>query len=173
MRFLAAFVCLALLVSGCTPRQEPEIVDPNLAPATIVNGKPLFRIRDLRIGKGKEAKHGSRLKVHYSAWLFDLEAENRRGKRFESTRESGKPFEFTWGAGGLIRGWEQGLFGLQKGGLRELTLPAETAFGDTGDPGKVPPNAPVIYEIELLEVSDPPATVLPAKGSRSKPPKAR
>src|SRR3990167_8816898 len=111
MRFLAAFVSLALLVSGCTPKQEPEIVDPNLAPATIVNGKPLFRIRDLRVGKGKEAKNGRRLKVHYSAWFFDLEAENQRGKRFESTRESGKPFEFIWGAGGLIRGWEQGLFG--------------------------------------------------------------
>ena len=176
MRFsipCAVFLVL-LLGTACTAKQETEaFVDPNLQPAPIVDGKPQFRIRDLRIGKGKEAQFGSRLKVHYSAWLFDAKAGDRRGKRFETTRDPDKPFEFTWGEGRLVRGWEQGLFGLQKGGLRELTLPAEMAFGREGDPGKVPPNAPVIYEIELLSVTDPPAPVLPGKPSNSRPHRKR
>lgn len=154
---------------ACTSREAPPeetVIDPNLMPAPIVDGKPQFRIRDLKLGTGKEAKVGSRLKVRYTGWIFDLDKDDRRGKQFVSTQE-GKPFTFQWGQGSVVRGWEQGLYGFQVGGVRELTLPPEMAFGEAGDPGKVPPNTAVVYELELLDVKDPP----PAPRQNSMKPK--
>jgi FKBP-type peptidyl-prolyl cis-trans isomerase len=153
---------------ACTQRTAPsgpEIENPNLAPALIKNGKPEFRIRDIKIGEGQEAKNGMRLTAHYTAWLFDASAPDRRGKEFESTQGK-QPYEFLLGRGDLLPGWEQGFFGFQEGGRRELTIPPELAYGEQGFPGKVPPKTAVVYEIELLKVTNPEPPKHPPKGGR-------
>lgn len=160
MKFLALLL-LALISLSCTKPAPEEadkkpFLDPNLAPAKIVNGEPTFRIRDLKLGTGKEAKNGAKISVHYTAWLFDLNAPDRRGKEFESTKGK-NPYEFTLGRGELLKGWEQGFFGFQVGGKRELTIPPAMGYGAHGFPKKVPPNASLVYEIDLIDVSEPSA----------------
>ena len=164
---VAIFALLGLLALSCTNTPKEEAVppsDPNLAPAVIKNGLPMFRIRDLKLGSGNEAKNGMRMQVHYTAWLFDPEASEGRGKEFETTLGK-EPYEFQLGRGDLLPGWEQGFYGFREGGKRELTIPPSMAYGDKGFPGKVPAKTALIYEIELLAVKPP---VIEKKARKSK-----
>jgi FKBP-type peptidyl-prolyl cis-trans isomerase FkpA len=101
-------------------------------------------IEDLVTGDGPEAKIGDTVSVHYTGWLFD-------GTKFDSSLDRNQPFEFTIGEGRVIRGWEEGIPGMRSGGKRQLTIPADMAYGPTGS-GSIPPNATLIFEVELLEI---------------------
>jgi FKBP-type peptidyl-prolyl cis-trans isomerase len=101
---------------------------------------------DLVIGKGAEAKTGSKVSVHYVGTLTD-------GKEFDSSRKRGKPFVFTLGQGAVIRGWDQGVVGMKVGGKRKLVIPSALAYGPQGRPPIIPPNATLNFEIELIEVN--------------------
>ena len=101
---------------------------------------------DIREGNGQAAKEGSHVRVHYTGWLTN-------GKKFDSSLDAGKPFDFTIGNGEVIKGWEEGVTGMRVGGKRQLRIPPSLGYGAEGTPGgPIPPNATLIFDIQLLGV---------------------
>jgi len=105
---------------------------------------------DTVAGSGAEAKAGVRVKVHYTGWLHDPAAANQRGAKFDSSKDRGDPFGFPLGAGHVIRGWDEGVQGMKVGGTRVLTIPPDLGYGARGAGGVIPPNATLVFEVELL-----------------------
>lgn len=103
-----------------------------------------LKIEDETVGKGAVAKKGDRVSVHYTGWLTD-------GTKFDSSKDRGQAFEFTLGAGEVIAGWDQGVAGMKVGGKRKLTIPPELGYGAQGAGGVIPPNATLVFEVELLK----------------------
>ncbi|MCP5142810.1 MAG: FKBP-type peptidyl-prolyl cis-trans isomerase [Chromatiales bacterium] len=102
-------------------------------------------IEDLEVGSGAEATAGKNVRVHYTGWLTN-------GTQFDSSIPRGQPFSFPLGAGHVIRGWDQGVAGMKVGGKRKLTIPPELGYGARGAGGVIPPNATLVFEVELLAV---------------------
>lgn len=101
---------------------------------------------DIRVGNGDLAKEGSHVRVHYTGWLTN-------GKKFDSSVDAGKPFDFTIGNGEVIKGWEEGVGGMKVGGKRQLRIPPALGYGADGTPGgPIPPNATLIFDVQLLGV---------------------
>jgi FKBP-type peptidyl-prolyl cis-trans isomerase FkpA len=103
-------------------------------------------------GSGAIAQPGNHVTVHYTGWLFDAAAPQCRGRKFDSSKDRNDPFEFALGAGQVIRGWDEGVQGMQVGGTRVLTIPATLGYGARGAGGVIPPNATLVFEVELLGV---------------------
>jgi FKBP-type peptidyl-prolyl cis-trans isomerase FkpA len=107
---------------------------------------------DTVVGNGKEAVAGATVSVHYTGWLHDAKAERERGKQFDSSVGRG-PFSFPLGAGRVIKGWDEGVAGMKVGGKRTLVIPPELGYGRRGAGGGViPPDATLIFDVELLDV---------------------
>ena len=106
---------------------------------------------DTVVGKGKEAIAGKTVEVHYTGWLYEVTAPNQRGKQFDSSVGRG-PFSFPLGAGRVIKGWDEGVAGMKVGGKRTLVIPAELAYGKRGAGGVIPPDAMLVFDVELLDV---------------------
>ena len=106
-------------------------------------------IEDLEVGPGPEARPGAYVTVHYTGWLFE---DGERGDKFDSSVDRGQPFAFPLGAGHVIRGWDEGVQGMKIGGVRRLTIPANLGYGARGAGGVIPPNATLLFEVELLGV---------------------
>lgn len=111
-----------------------------------------LQIDDLSVGTGEEARAGQRVRVHYTGWLYDPTADKSRGKKFDSSKDRGQPFAFELGAGMVIRGWDEGVQGMKVGGTRVLTIPADLGYGARGAGGVIPPNATLVFEVDLLGV---------------------
>ena len=111
-----------------------------------------LQIEDTVVGTGAEASAGQRVRVHYTGWLHDPAAANQRGRKFDSSKDRGQPFSFGLGRGEVIRGWDEGVQGMKVGGTRVLTIPAEMGYGARGAGGVIPPNATLVFEVELLAV---------------------
>ena len=103
------------------------------------------KIEELVQGKGPEAVRGKTVEVHYTGWLTD-------GKKFDSSVDRGEPFSFRLGAGEVIEGWDRGVEGMKVGGKRKLTLAPELAYGAAGAPPDIPPNATLVFEVELISI---------------------
>lgn len=103
-------------------------------------------------GTGDTATAGQRVRVHYTGWLFDANADKNRGAKFDSSKDRGQPFVFGLGQGQVIRGWDEGVQGMKVGGTRVLTIPAELGYGARGAGGVIPPNATLVFEVDLLGV---------------------
>ena len=104
-----------------------------------------LKYADLEVGAGAQAKAGDIVEVHYTGWLLD-------GTKFDSSRDSNRPFRFKLGAGQVIKGWDEGVAGMKVGGKRKLTIPPELGYGRQGAGGVIPPGATLIFEVELLGI---------------------
>jgi FKBP-type peptidyl-prolyl cis-trans isomerase FkpA len=104
-----------------------------------------LKYEDLVEGDGAEAAAGQRVVVHYTGWLTD-------GRKFDSSRDRNDPFDFALGKGQVIRGWDEGVAGMKVGGTRRLTIPPHLGYGARGAGGVIPPNATLVFEVELLDV---------------------
>ncbi|MHB1429499.1 MAG: FKBP-type peptidyl-prolyl cis-trans isomerase [Rhodocyclaceae bacterium] len=102
-------------------------------------------IEDIIVGTGTEAVAGQHVSVHYTGWLTD-------GRKFDSSKDRNDPFDFPLGAGHVIRGWDEGVQGMKVGGTRKLTIPPALGYGARGAGGVIPPNATLVFEVELLGV---------------------
>jgi FKBP-type peptidyl-prolyl cis-trans isomerase FkpA len=103
-------------------------------------------IEDLVLGEGAEAAQGKRVTVHYTGWLTD-------GSKFDSSVDRNDPFDFPLGRGHVIPGWDEGVAGMKVGGKRKLTIPPHLGYGPYGAGGVIPPNATLVFEVELLAVA--------------------
>ena len=139
LRFAA---CLAvLLVAACGG--PPPYTGGDVA--------ELQRI-DVKVGTGEPAIAGDEVSVHYTGWLYDQNAPDKRGQKFDSSRDRGEPFVFLLGAGRVIRGWDDGVAGMQRGGKRELQIPSGLGYGARGAGKVIPPGASLVFEVELLDI---------------------
>ena len=120
-------------------------------PATGGSVAELERV-DQPAGTGAVATAGSEVTVHYTGWLYDEKAADQRGEKFDSSVDRGEPFTFLLGAGRVIRGWDDGVAGMKVGGKRPLLVPAEQGYGRKGAGGVIPPDASLVFEVELLDV---------------------
>ena len=111
-----------------------------------------FTKTDVKVGNGTEAATGKTVSVHYTGWLYDEQAAKKQGKKFDSSRDRGKPFQFPLGAGRVIKGWDQGVAGMKVGGQRTLIIPPNMGYGSRGAGSSIPPNATLLFDVELLGV---------------------
>lgn len=107
---------------------------------------------DTKVGTGNEATAGRPVTVHYTGWLYDAAKADHKGVKFDSSRDRNEPFTFNLGAGEVIRGWDDGVAGMKVGGQRTLTIPSAFGYGPRGAGGVIPPNATLLFEVELLGV---------------------
>ncbi len=140
MRALLLALSLTLL-AACTPPGPP----PGGSVAE------LQRL-DTRAGTGTVATSGSDVTVHYTGWLYDENAPDKHGVKFDSSVDRGQPFTFLLGAGQVIRGWDEGVAGMKVGGKRTLLIPADLGYGSNGAGGVIPPGASLVFDVELLDV---------------------
>jgi FKBP-type peptidyl-prolyl cis-trans isomerase FkpA len=108
-----------------------------------------LKLEDTVVGSGDEAAPGQQVSVHYTGWLYENE---QIGTKFDSSKDRGEPFGFALGAGRVIRGWDEGVVGMKVGGTRRLIIPADLGYGARGAGGVIPPNATLLFEVELLGV---------------------
>jgi FKBP-type peptidyl-prolyl cis-trans isomerase len=150
--FSALAVCLACLLVGCGGKEQPA--QATVASAPVAPPTELQKI-DMVKGSGEGISQGQVAVVHYTGWLYDPAAAEQKGKKFDSSRDRGQPFPFVIGAGQVIRGWDEGVQGMQPGGQRRLVIPAQLAYGEAGAGGGViPPNATLVFDVELLGIEE-------------------
>jgi peptidylprolyl isomerase len=151
---LAVAVIASVAAAGCTSAPKATTSEPAAAtqpapttpaPATTPDVTAL-KIEDVKVGTGAEAKKGDLVTVNYTGYLTD-------GTKFDSSLDSGQPFKFTIGNGEVIAGWDQGFAGMKVGGKRKLTIPPELGYGAQGAGGVIPPNATLVFDVELLAVN--------------------
>ena len=111
-----------------------------------------LQYEDTVTGSGDEAQAGQRVKVHYTGWLHDPEAENGRGRKFDSSKDRGSPFAFALGAGHVIQGWDEGVAGMKVGGRRRLTIPPDMGYGSRGAGGVIKGGETLVFVVDLLQV---------------------
>jgi FKBP-type peptidyl-prolyl cis-trans isomerase FkpA len=139
VRAIAAVAMIATLSAcgGAPLRPSPDVV---------------LTLTDQRVGSGAEATVGKILTVNYTGWLYDESKADKKGTQFDTSTGRGA-FTFQLGVGSVIRGWDQGVAGMRVGGLRQLIIPSNLAYGSTGGGnGVIPPNTPLVFDIELLGV---------------------
>ena len=107
---------------------------------------------DVKQGAGAEAVSGKPVVVHYTGWLYDPSKPDQKGAKFDSSRDRGQPFSFPLGGARVIKGWDEGVAGMKVGGQRTLIIPPAMAYGERGAGGVIPPNATLIFDVELIDV---------------------
>ena len=135
-------------VSGCSKSIETSNKETSMAVGDVAE---LIKT-DVVVGEGEEATDGKTVSVHYTGWLYDEAAPDHKGNKFDSSRDRGEPFGFRLGAGQVIKGWDQGVAGMKDGGQRTLIIPPDLGYGSRGAGGVIPPNATLVFDVELLEV---------------------
>jgi FKBP-type peptidyl-prolyl cis-trans isomerase len=149
---LAILVMASAVLIAQTSTQKPKtLVIPNTKSPTKVTGDGVktesgLQYWDIKVGTGDEAKAGDHVKVHYTGWFTD-------GKKFDSSVDAHQPYDFTLGKGDVIKGWDEGVAGMKVGGKRQLRVPPALAYGEAGYKDIIPPNATLIFDVQLLKVN--------------------
>lgn len=130
-----------------------EQAAPQPAPAMEKNRISELIQNDVKAGAGTEAIAGRNVSVHYTGWLYDEAAPDHKGAKFDSSRDRGMPFEFPLGSGQVIKGWDLGVQGMRAGGQRTLVIPPQLGYGVRGAGNVIPPNATLVFDVELLGVN--------------------
>jgi len=135
------------------PHHEVASNDSHLKPSLSYLDLSQFHKVDTFIGQGEEAFAGADVTVHYTGWLIDSNASDLKGQKFDSSVDRGQTFNFPLGQGHVIRGWDEGFAGMKVGGKRTLLIPPEMGYGARGAGGVIPPNATLMFEVELFSVN--------------------
>lgn len=135
-------VAIAILAAVHPPRADAQGSTPPKG----------MSMTDHKVGTGAVAVPGKTVAVHYTGWLFDAAAPENKGRKFDSSRDRGDAFKFPLGGGRVIAGWDQGVAGMKVGGQRTLVIPPELGYGARGAGGVIPPNATLVFDVELLGV---------------------
>jgi len=148
--------CAALILAACaalagTPAAAQQAATGEGNSKLDATRNELQKI-DVKQGSGAEATAGKPVVVHYTGWLYDTSKPDSHGAKFDSSRDRSEPFGFTLGAGRVIKGWDEGVAGMKVGGKRTLVIPPQMAYGERGAGGVIPPNATLIFDVELLDV---------------------
>lgn len=151
---LATALATLFSVTGCqadsktTPQSQSKLQDQNSMSETITT---LIK-KDTTVGQGREAEAGFNVTVHYTGWLYDPKQTDGKGSKFDSSLDRRDPFMFYLGGGQVIRGWDEGVVGMKVGGKRTLIIPPDYGYGARGAGGVIPPNATLIFDVELLDI---------------------
>lgn len=158
VQLLGICTVLTVAIGACTKKEATENTRTTTAQTTAVAGTPAtanatapaaapaeLKVEDTKVGTGTEAVAGKTISVHYTGTLTD-------GKKFDSSVDRNQPFQFHLGAGEVIKGWDEGFKGMKVGGKRKLIIPPQMAYGERGAGGVIPPNATLVFEVELLDV---------------------
>jgi FKBP-type peptidyl-prolyl cis-trans isomerase FkpA len=143
------FVAAALFATSTAFAQAPKMnTTPAPLPATVTE----LTKKDTKVGTGTEALDSKAVSVHYTGWLYDPKAADGKGAKFDSSVDRGVPFGFTLGKGKVIKGWDEGVVGMKEGGKRTLIIPPTYGYGERGAGGVIPPNATLLFDVELVKV---------------------
>jgi len=151
-------ICLSLVLSGCSQQDtSPDTATVAASDTAVIQTEQSAGVTELQVtdvvkGEGATANAGQDVVVHYTGWLYQPGEPENKGKKFDSSLDRGQPFVFPLGGGRVIQGWDQGVAGMQVGGKRLLVIPPEMGYGATGAGGVIPPNATLIFEVDLLEI---------------------
>ena len=151
-KIIVPVVLSSILLVGCGQKGSDQTsgtlneISSQITPAPKEAEVNELKIEDIKQGDGQEAKAGDTVSVHYTGTLTN-------GTKFDSSKDRNTPFDFDLGAGQVIEGWDQGVEGMKVGGVRKLTIPPDLAYGSRGAGGVIPPNATLIFEVELLGVT--------------------
>ena len=146
-----AFLSLLPLATAAALAQSPAsntTKEVSKMDATVTTLKKI----DTKQGAGAEAVAGKTTVVHYTGWLYDPSKPDGKGAKFDSSLDRREPFAFPLGGGRVIRGWDEGVAGMKVGGKRTLIIPSDMGYGARGAGGVIPPNATLLFDVELLEV---------------------
>lgn len=144
---IALLLAAAFSTTACSEQAAPP------APKMEKSNMSELIKNDVKLGTGAEAVAGQNVSVHYTGWLFDEATADHKGKKFDSSRDRGQPFQFPLGAGHVIKGWDVGVAGMKVGGQRTLTIPSDMGYGARGAGGVIPANATLVFDVELLGVN--------------------
>lgn len=136
----------AITLTACSEQTAPT--KPTMETASMSD----LIVTDVKIGTGDPATAGKSVSVHYTGWLYDSAEPGNKGKKFDSSRDRGAPFNFPLGGGRVIKGWDVGVEGMRVGGQRTLVIPASMGYGARGAGSVIPPNATLVFDVELLGV---------------------
>ena len=136
---------------GCEQDSQDQPVSREESTVAQSNITELIKT-DENVGTGNEAVSGRQVTVHYTGWLYDNAKPDHKGSKFDSSRDRNEPFPFRLGAGEVIRGWDDGVAGMKVGGRRTLTIPPGLGYGSRRAGGVIPPNATLVFDVELLDV---------------------
>jgi peptidylprolyl isomerase len=150
-RILSSIVAaLSLLTQpGLSQEKKPTPKTQEKKESKMIKTESGLQYEDLTVGTGESPNSGQVCSMHYTGWLWENEA---KGKKFDSSVDRGRPFEFPLGQGRVIKGWDEGVATMKVGGKRLLLIPGSLAYGERGFPGAIPPNATLLFEVELLGV---------------------
>jgi peptidylprolyl isomerase len=143
----AVVAALALFITATPSAQVLRAAEGG--PGKMVETTSGLKYVDNQVGTGATATSGHKVSVHYTGWL---DQNGAKGKKFDSSVDRGQPFSFNLGAHQVIKGWDEGVAGMKVGGKRTLTIPPDLGYGSRGAPGAIPPNATLIFDVELLGV---------------------
>lgn len=146
--YAGAALMAIFATSACTADSKTSTQETT---AMTQNSNELVKI-DTVVGQGREAEPGFNVTVHYTGWLYDASKPDNKGEKFDSSVDRKEPFVFFLGGGQVIQGWDEGFAGMKVGGKRTLVIPPHMGYGEYGAGGVIPPNATLVFDVELLGV---------------------